>query len=232
MIGTSAADMIRSMRTIRQMSRSAFARLTDVSASTISRIESGKTDPTFSMLQRIAERAGFAFDGELRDTGDDIVVQRTVNKLKVDTAKRLAVRDLPQAAGAARITKRKGARIFSFSTSVSELVDKLNRVGQRPLVSGLEAVVGDARSTRSFTPVIYVEDPEQLSGILEPRSPFAKATVVLLPKTTNVRTQPVFRNFGVDMVDPDWALVDSFASPGRQPEIAREFLPALVGSST
>lgn len=222
--------MVRQMRALRQMTKSAFARLVDVPTSTISRIEAGKTDPTYSMLQRIASRAGFAFDGALRDTGDDAVIERTVAKLQQAQERERAVRDLPQAATAALVTKRPGARVFALTSSMRDFLDQLGSLGQRPLVSSLEAFARDADARRSFTPVVYVDDPAVLADVLPPQSPFAKTNVVVLPKTTNVLAHMV-RQGGVDMVDREWAIADAFASPGRQPEIARELLPELVGAS-
>ncbi|MBO0609957.1 helix-turn-helix transcriptional regulator [Myceligenerans salitolerans] len=41
---------------------SLLAELAGVSRSTVSRIESGKFEPTFALLQRVVEAAGFTID--------------------------------------------------------------------------------------------------------------------------------------------------------------------------
>ena len=207
------------------MTKSVFARLVEVPLSTISRIESGKVDPTWAMLQKIIQRAGFAFDGALRDAGDDAVVARTVGKLRVGAAK-VTVRDLPQTANAAKVMRRTGAKTFALDGSISDLLAQLKGLGQQPIVSALEAFAGDATTTRSFTPVVYVNDPEALNTVLPKRSASAATNVVILPTTKNVTSNAVTQN-GVQMVDREWALVDALASPGRQPEVALGLIAAL-----
>lgn len=45
-----AASMVRDMRLRRRMTKSVFARLVDMPLSTVSRIESGKMEPTWAMM--------------------------------------------------------------------------------------------------------------------------------------------------------------------------------------
>jgi transcriptional regulator with XRE-family HTH domain len=49
---------------------SVLAELAGVSRSTVSRIESGKFEPTFALLRRVVEAAGFEIDAEPEERHD------------------------------------------------------------------------------------------------------------------------------------------------------------------
>ncbi|WP_307865069.1 helix-turn-helix transcriptional regulator [Myceligenerans salitolerans] len=59
---STAAEIVARVRGERQLSMSLLAELAGVSRSTVSRIESGKFEPTFALLQRVVEAAGFTID--------------------------------------------------------------------------------------------------------------------------------------------------------------------------
>lgn len=228
MITTSAASLVTRMRLKRELSKTAFAQLVGVPASTITRIESGIVDPTYSMLQKIASGAGFTLSGTLSDVGSDApyaaAVERIQNASSVE--RRRLVRKLAQTAILAPVTKRPGVRIFSLDRPIGDFVQHLEERGANPTVSSLEAVADDIASTRSFTPVVYVERPEDLDD-LTPMSPTARSSVIVLPITENVRKFTRWVN-GTAMLAPEWGMLDALASPGRQADVARTLLPQLA----
>ena len=217
------------MRLKRALSKTAFAQLVGVPASTITRIESGIVDPTYSMLQKIASGAGFTLSGTLSDMGSDApyaaAVERIQNASSVE--RRRLVKKLAQTATLAPVTKRPGARVFALDRPVGDFVRYLAERGANPTVSSLEAVADDISSTRSFTPVVYVDRPEDLDD-LPLMSPTARASVIVLPITENVRRFTRWVN-GTAMLEPEWGMLDALASPGRQADVARSFLPQLAG---
>lgn len=228
MITTSAASIVTRMRLKRELSKSAFAQLVGVPASTITRIEAGVVDPTYSMLQRIASGAGFTLSGTLSDVGSDApyaaAVERIQNASIID--KRRLVKKLAQTATLAPVTTRPGVRIFSLNQPIGDFVRYLADRGVNPTVSSLEAVVDDIASTLSFTPVVYVERPGDLDD-LPPMSPTARSSVIVLPITENVLRFTRWVN-GTAMLAPEWGMLDALASPGRQADVARTFLPQLA----
>ena len=229
MITKSAAALVTRMRLKRELSKTAFAQLVGVPASTITRIESGMVDPTYSMLQRIASGAGFTLSETLSEVGSDapyaVVVERIQNASSVE--RRRLVKKLAQTATLAPVTKRPGVRVFALDRPIGEFVRYLVERGANPTVSSLEAVAGDTSSTWSFTPVVYVERPEDLDD-LPPMSPTARASVIVLPITENVRKFTRLVD-GTAMLRPEWGMLDALASPGRQADVARSFLPQLAG---
>lgn len=229
MITKSAASLVTRMRLKRELSKTAFAQLVGVPASTITRIESGMVDPTYSMLQKIASGAGFTLSETLSDVGSDapyaVVVERIQNASSVE--RRRLVKKLAQTATLAPVTKRPGVRVFALDRPIGEFVRYLVERGANPTVSSLEAVAGDTSSTWSFTPVVYVERPEDLDD-LAPMSPTARASVIVLPITENVRKFTRLVD-GTAMLRPEWGMLDALASPGRQADVARSFLPQLAG---
>ena len=216
------------MRLKRELSKTAFARLVGVPASTITRIEAGVVDPTYSMLQKIASGAGFNLSETLSDVGSDEPYASAVNRIRSASAiegRRLVPR-LVQTATIAPVTTRPGVRIFALEQPLGDFVRQLDERGENPVVSSLEAVAGDLTSPRSFTPIIYVERPENLDD-LPPMSPTARSSVIVLPTTNNVRS---FTRWISDtaFLEPEWGMLDALASPGRQADVARSLLPLLA----
>lgn len=56
---STASEIVARVRSERGLSMSVLAELAGVSRSTVSRIESGKFEPTFALFQRVVEAAGF-----------------------------------------------------------------------------------------------------------------------------------------------------------------------------
>jgi transcriptional regulator with XRE-family HTH domain len=228
MATNSAASLVTRMRLKRELSMNSFAELVGVPASTITRIEAGVVDPTYSMLQKIAVGAGFTLQGNLADTGSDAPYAEAIDRIRAapGSEKRRLVKKLAQTANLALVTKRPGVRIFALDTTLEELIHNLLQRGANPIISSLEAVSGDAISARSFTPIVYVERPDVLDD-LPAMSSTAKSSIVILPITENVRRFTVFVN-GARMMIPEWGMLDALASPGRQADVARELLPQFA----
>jgi hypothetical protein len=113
-----------------------------------------------------------------------------------------------------------------LETTLGEFIQNLSDRGANPVISSLEAVARDSNSSRSFVPIVYVDRPEDFSN-LPGMSPTAKASVVLLPITENVRRFTTVVD-GVSMVAPEWGMLDALAAPGRQADVARELLPTFA----
>lgn len=64
---STAAEIVARVRRKRDLSMSVLAELAGVSRSTVSRIESGKFEPTFALLRRVVEAAGFDIDARPED---------------------------------------------------------------------------------------------------------------------------------------------------------------------
>lgn len=76
---TTAAQIVVRIRAERELSMSALGVLAGVPTSTISRIESGRIEPTLGMIRRIALGAGFHLQVQyydvVEDRSDDDMVQ-------------------------------------------------------------------------------------------------------------------------------------------------------------
>ncbi|MBL0887024.1 helix-turn-helix domain-containing protein [Myceligenerans indicum] len=66
---STAAEIVARVRRERGLSMSLLAEMAGVSRSTVSRIESGKFEPTFALLRRVVEAGGFDIDAEPEDDG-------------------------------------------------------------------------------------------------------------------------------------------------------------------
>ena len=223
-----ASALLTEARTSRYLSMNALADMSGVPVSTISRIESGKVDPTWSMLGRLLAAAGYRLELALTESGADEpfagIIQRLHDALPDERAK--IVRRFPRVAQLAPVSRRTGARRVELSTSLGEAIANLEQQGHSPVLSSLEAYVGDGSRVRSFSQVMYVNDPASVTGF-PPVTRTSPNVMFLLPSTANVRVAT--RRVGsVAMVSREWALLDSLASPGRQADFTMWLLDDLI----
>ncbi|GAA1874381.1 hypothetical protein GCM10009715_21360 [Paeniglutamicibacter psychrophenolicus] len=219
------------MRLKRQLSKTAFAELIGLPASTITRIESGVVEPTYAMLQRIASGAGFRLSETLTESGSDLPYAAALERIRNSTEdeRPRLIGKLAQTANLAPVAKRRGARLFALESSLEEFLQRLTDQGTNPVVSSLEAVSGDISQTSSFTPVVYVDNPEEITDLPD-MTPSAKAGVVVLPSTDSTKRY-VRHVQGTAMLSPEWGMLDALASPGRQADVALSLLPAFAKSA-
>jgi transcriptional regulator with XRE-family HTH domain len=221
---TAAADIVSGIRTSRLLSMNTLAELAGVPASTISRVESGKLDPTFSMLSRIVAAAGYSLDARLQQRNDDQPIADFLERIAGSRLENQPIKTLLAVAALAPVAKRSGVRRYELTNNLTTLLGTLAKQGQKPVVSALEAYSGDTNELRSFTPIIYVEQPAQVSN-LQTATPRSPQIVLLLPTTNNMLANANSKG-RIRMVSPEWGLMDALASPGRQPDAALEALAA------
>jgi transcriptional regulator with XRE-family HTH domain len=225
-----ASGVLARARSARQLTMNALADVSGVPVSTISRIESGRVEPTWGMMARLLGAAGFRLDTTLTETGSDEPFAGILRNLANAPSGEKAgiVRRFPTVARLALVARRPGARRVELSTNLGAAVEGLARHGQTPIVSSLEGYLGDPSRARSFSPVVYVEDPVRADGFSEPvlTSP---TVMFLLPTTRNVRAASRTGDSGIGFVSREWALLDSLASPGRQPDATMYLVDELIG---
>ncbi|WP_050758272.1 helix-turn-helix domain-containing protein [Xylanimonas cellulosilytica] len=224
----SAASLLTRMRTRRGLSMNAVAALAGVPASTISRIEAGKIEPTVAMLDRIATAIGFRLDAEVTESGTDAPFVAPLRRLAEGSpdARGAVLATFPIVAALAPVTRRAGVRRVELTVALPEALAALRSEDAGPVVSSLEAFASDVGVVRSFTPVVYVTDPKVVRSLRDV-SRGSSTVMLLMPTTDNVRafTREVD---GVAMVSPEWGLLDALASPGRQADVARTVLEASL----
>jgi transcriptional regulator with XRE-family HTH domain len=226
-----ASDVLTKMRSARQLSMNALADLSGVPVSTVSRIESRKVEPTWSMMNRLANAAGFRLDPHLSEAGSDepfIALLRQFNQGDLEEQARL-LRRFPSTARLALVAKRAGSRRVELDMELGDALATLERQGQKPVLSSLEAFAEDTSRTRSFSPVVYVEQPDLVIDF-NPATRTSPLVMFLLPTTDNIRAV-THDGAGTRMVNRQWALLDSLASPGRQADATAHLLDSLVTSA-
>jgi len=223
-----ASTLLAEVRTSRYLSMNTLADISGVPVSTISRIESGKVDPTWSMMTRILAAAGYELELTLADSGTDEpfagIIRRLHNASHGERSK--IVRRFPMVAQLAPVSRRAGVRRVELGMTLGEAITNLEKQGRSPVVSSLEAYVDDGSRVRSFAQVVYVDDPASVTGFA-PVTRTSPNVMFLLPITRNVRaaTRPVG---SVVMVSREWALLDSLASPGRQTDFSMYLIDDLI----
>ncbi|MCL2803640.1 MAG: helix-turn-helix domain-containing protein [Micrococcales bacterium] len=214
--------MVRQVRVARGLTMAGLADLASVPTSTISRIESGKTEPTVAMLSRIARAAGFTYKPTLTEAGSDQPFADAVARLaEADVGERVRLLGrFPIVASTAPVARRTGTRRVAVPGGLVAAVELLQAQGQHPVVSGVEAVAASIDLIRSFVPLVYVDDPVRVERFA-PGDRDAFQVMLLLPTTENVRRW-TRNDTATAMVVREWGWLDAMASPGRQGDIARE----------
>jgi transcriptional regulator with XRE-family HTH domain len=221
---TAAANIVTNVRTLRLLSMNTLAELAGVPASTISRIESGRLDPTFLMLSRIVAAAGYSLDAQLQRRNDDQPIADYLKRIAGSRLEDQPVKTLLAVAALSPVVKRDGVKRCELTGTLTALLDTLAKQGQMPVISALEAYSEKSSEIMSFNPIIYVDNPAK-AGDLKKATPRSKQVILLLPTTDNVQAN-ASRKGRVRMVSPEWGLLDALASPGRQPDAALEALAA------
>jgi len=223
-----ASSVLAGVRSNRLLSMNALADLSGVPVSTISRIESGKVEPTWSMMSRIVSAAGFRLDSQLSEAGSDEPFASVLRRLDESGPEERVklVKRFPAVARLALVAKRTGARRIELAMELGDALAELERQGSHPIVSSLEAFAGEAARAMSFAPIVYVDQPDTVSGFA-PVTRTSPLVMFLLPTTNNV--EAVTHDVGgVRMVCREWALLDSLATPGRQADITVHLLDSLM----
>jgi transcriptional regulator with XRE-family HTH domain len=219
-----AANIINDIRSSRQLSMNTLADLAGIPVSTISRIEAGAVEPTVSMLNRIATAAGFTVKQLVEEAGTDEPFARFLDQLASESpkGKQKLFGKLSQIAALAPVAQRAGVVRYESPADFSDFLNELITMGQRPIVSSLEAYANDYSVQRSFYPIIYVDKKNEIVN-LKPAEKSSFRVMFVLPATDNVRRFCQSSN-GVAMTSREWALLDALASPGRQADAVMPLL--------
>ncbi len=97
-----AADTIRTARTRARLSQSALAQRAGVAQSTVSRIEGGELDPTWSTMQSLLHATGWAAEPARTDAAELISASTTARTMTASLRRgdqEAAIRDLTEAVG-------------------------------------------------------------------------------------------------------------------------------------
>ena len=241
-----AKEMLRAMRSAGGLSQTALAKMANVAPSTVSRIERGDIDPTWSVMSRLMESSGYQSQSVLKSSGDidAVVAARTVLGEYVLADASEAVRawidrwtragfvdafsGVPnvekvclQAGIAARLFSRKNDEIsLVYDRSWQTIVTSLKENGVKYAVTGIAATSPTRVDDGAAWPIIYVENLNtavEASGMTE--------QVTLGPSVSFIEFDSVSGSGLVDdngfmFVSPAQALVDSYAGPGRMPDQA------------
>jgi transcriptional regulator with XRE-family HTH domain len=222
-----ASELIKRLRQSRRLTKAALADLAHVPASTIGRIESGVIEPTMAMVIRIAEAAGFRLEQSLTESGGDQPFVQVLDRYEKasDEEREQLFRRFPAVGSAAPVTRRSGMLRVELPGDLKTAFGRLSQQGQNPVVSSIEAVVGQMEPMNSFVPILYVDDPSKVHDFDRPGRR-ANQVFLLLPTTSGVRRFTRMCG-GVLMVTREWGLLDAIASPGRQGEIARDLVDSM-----
>jgi transcriptional regulator with XRE-family HTH domain len=203
-----------------------LAAIVGVPPSTISRIESGKIEPTFQLVLRIVDALGFSIGTDIEESGSDAPFVKFLDSLPSDYKLQSYSSKFAGIAQLAPVAKRIGVKRFEAPTDLRFAVESLLAEGQSPIVSSLEAFNKTIVTASSFIPIIYVDNPNQITNLL-PANKSSKQIMFLLPTTQAVKQRTKTID-GTAMVSPEWGLLDALASPGRQPDAALE----VIGQKT
>lgn len=118
-----AADTIRDARTRAGISQAALARRAGIAQSTISRIEGGELDPTWSVMQKLLAATGWEATPEPTEAAAIIPANTIARSMARSISKgdtESAIRDLTEGVGRMIIAGDKGAQIPEWALRAPE----------------------------------------------------------------------------------------------------------------
>ncbi len=238
-----ASTIVKRLRAANGLTRVDLARLADVSPSTVGRIENGELDPTWSTLQKLLAATGMVISGTTVVSAGDAsatsaaraVLERRLDADASEWAKRWSrvgwsrlrspedVLSVAVAAGnAAKFARRARQPLYVRVPGQQKWQDlplALRDAGVPYAISGLVATAEDRASTSAAAPIVYVREPRAVVDELGlvPVPPL-HGTMLVAPSTDEMEGAEL--DGGLQFVTRTQALLDAFASGGRQSEKA------------
>lgn len=219
-----AAELVRATRRYRQLTQKELAGISGVSAATLSRVESGQVDPAYSTVIKLLRTMGLKPGLDLlEESNDDQILAAILSEPEVSRRfdfYRVAAQVSP-------VVARAGAR--AVTADLDQMAELLEGTGQNLsyAFSALEGFYGgwSKRGPGSFWPVVYVDPAFDQPWPTQP-VPGTRGTVYTLPLTENA-ARFVQQVNGISVMSPDWSIIDTIASPGRQSDVGLELLEAV-----
>lgn len=239
-----ASTIVKRIRATDGLSRADLARLADVSASTVGRIESGKLDPTWSTLQKMLEATGMVLTGKTVVSAGDasaIASARAILEGNVNAAAPRWAKPWMRAGWtAATMTPKEVLALAVLAGNAAKFVRRARRPiyvelpGQKDwqdlpraladagidyAISGLVATYRDRVAASGSSPIVYVADPRQVVeqlGLIET----APLQGIMLAPAVAGEMEGIEEEGGLRFVSRAQAMLDAFAAGGRQPDKA------------
>lgn len=247
-MATDAKQAVSYIRARGGLSRADLARLADVAPSTIGRIETGELEPTWAVMNRILEAAGYNTLGDLTPSGTTAVVR----------AARVALGELPrsdagpvelswlerwrrarlvdedfqarqvdklgvQAGIAAPIYARSNERAaVVYDRPWQEVTAKLRGSSVGYAVSGITATSPTRLTDGATWPLVYVDNVSDAiqAANLKVAASGSSGAVITLMQFDDISLKGTVDDGGETFVSPGQALIDSYAGPGRMADQA------------
>ena len=218
----SAAELVWTARRRRRLTKKELARISGVSAATLSRIESGKVDTAYGTVMKLLRALGYRAVGDLVPAASDEPIAAAIDSAP-SVAERFDVYRV--AAQVSPVTARPG--VTAVTASLDAMADLLERQGADYAFSALEGYYGgwSERGPQSFWPVVYIDPAFGRYWPAQP-APGTRGTVYVLPMTANA-ARFVDRVNGIMAMSPDWSIIDTIASPDRQSDVGLDLLAAI-----
>lgn len=241
-----ASELVRSVRTRGGLSQVDLAKMAGVASSTVSRIERGELEPTWAVMNRLFESAGYLPSGGLTSRGDvsavaaaraalgeavafpaDDRVRAWTDRWKrarfVDEDGR--ARDVEkvgvQAGIAARVFDRPNPKVsVVYDRTWQDIAAALKSSGVRYAVSGITATSPTRVRDGAAWPLIYVDSIPAAMTSAGLREQTTSGPRVTLLGFDDVSATGTVDDGGFTFVSPGQALIDSYAGPGRMADLA------------
>lgn len=238
-----AATIVKRIRATDGLTRTDLARLADVSPSTVSRIENGSLEPTWSTLQKLLSAAGMVINGTTVVSAGDptaVTAARALLEKNPDAAPSEWVKRWERT-GWAKLQSAEDVLALAITAGVAgqfarrarkplyvrmrdqskwqQLPAALSEAGIEYAISGLVATSGDRTTTTASAPIVYVRDPRAVARELDLVEVPPLQGTMLVPPAAN-ELEGAEEEDGLWFVTRAQAMLDAFASGGRQPDKA------------
>lgn len=241
-----AREVLQAVRARGGLSQAELARMASVAPSTVSRVERGELDPTWSVMNKLLQSAGYESTGELSSSGDvnAVAAARAVLGELGDSARNDRVRAWVdrwtrarfidetgyvrnvekigvQAGNASRIFDRPNPKLsVVYERSWQDIVKSLQKSGIRYAVSGITATSPTRVSDGAAWPLIYVDSIPVALAAAGLREQLTSGPRITLMGFDDLSATGTVVDEGLTFASPGQALIDSYAGPGRMADQA------------
>ncbi len=193
-----AAEQIKRIRARERLSQYELARRSGIAQSTISRIESGDLDPSWSTMSALLEGAGWSAEVERTDAATLIpttALRREIRKALAHGDETSALRDLAEATG--RILRSGAGHVPEWAMAEPE------STGDRKWDTILATALAYAASKAGVAPKPWMLQTEPLDTeiVLGSADPTPAYRVMIRDQTP-----PIFREKNILSRERDWAI--------------------------
>lgn len=231
-------EAIFTARVLNGLSARQLAAMTGVAPSTVTRIEAGKVNPTWTMASTLLHALGSKASERFESLGaeaateaaeallDGVTLENNewikrwgAARLIDHTTPRDLLTVLVNAGLANRVASRPGVTTYVFDDDITDPHVQMRKIEGRYAVTGIGALTGELTAK----PTIYLDKSASIPATWRIQRTTSPVAVIVIPAPPTLRFDENI--YGFMSTSRSRAIADAFAGSGREPDQAEAFIP-------